>query len=87
MIQIGFREILLSSQMYPQEMYKKNDHKKIEIKNLNAENQSFIFTNLTENTNTSLEASLVENIDTIVHSRTMDSNLNANIELNLIPHC
>ena len=46
----------------------KINHNNIEIKNHNAENQPFTFINIQENTNISLEASPIENIDNIVHS-------------------
>ena len=45
-----------------------NHHKK-EIKNYNAETQPFTCKNISENTNTSLEASPIENMDTIIHSQ------------------
>ena len=52
----------------------------IEIKNYNAENQSFSCTNIPENTNTSLEASSTENMETIIHSQQTDTRLNETTE-------
>ena len=50
----------------------KIDRKISEIKNYNAKNQPFAFSNFTKKTNKSLEAPSIENID-IVNSRPMDS--------------
>ena len=51
-------------------------HNNIEIIIHNAENQSFTFTNIPDNTNRSLEASSIENMDAIVRSRPMETNFN-----------
>ena len=57
------------------------NHEQIQVQNRNAENQAFTFTNITENTNTSLGVSPNEHdMDTIVHSQPMDSNLNGTTE-------
>ena len=56
------------------------NHNNIEIRNYNAENQLFTCTNISENTNTSLEASPMENLDTIVHSQPTDIYINETIE-------
>ena len=45
------------------------NHQYIEIRNYNTETQPFTCTNITENTNTSLEFSPIENMDTIIHSQ------------------
>ena len=45
----------------------------IEIKNYNAENLLFTFTHNTENVNMFLEASSIENLDTIIHSQAADT--------------
>ena len=51
-------------------------HNNIEIKNYNAKNQPFTCTNLPKNTNTSLEASPIENMDTIIRSQPTDTCIN-----------
>ena len=59
----------------------KINHEQIQLQNHNAKNQAFTFTNIIENTNTSLEVSTIEqDMDTIVHSQTMGSNLNETTE-------
>ena len=45
------------------------NHHNMKNKNYNAETQPFTCTNFPENTNISLEASPIENIDTIIHSQ------------------
>ena len=60
----------------------KIDHNSIEIKVHNAENQPFTLTNIPLITNTSLEASPKENMDTITQSKPMNSNLNETTETN-----
>ena len=52
----------------------------IEIKNYNAGNQPFTCTNIPKNTNTSLEASPTENMETIIHSKQTDTRLNETTE-------
>ena len=52
----------------------------IEIKNYYAEKQPFTFTNIPEKTNTSLEASPIECIDTMVHSQPTDTYANETTE-------
>ena len=59
-------------------------HNNIEIKNQNAENQSFSFANIPDNTNTSVEESSADNIDNIVQSQPMDKNFNETTENGLI---
>ena len=55
------------------------------MRNDNAGNQPFTFTYITENTNTSLEASTIDqNIDFRVHSQPMDSKLNKTTETDFI---
>ena len=56
------------------------NHHNIEIKNYNAETQPFTCTNIPENTNTSPEASPIENMDTITHSQQTDTCLNETTE-------
>ena len=53
----------------PSEIIQKlsNNHQNIEIKNYNAETHPFTCTNIPEKTNTSLEASPIENMDTLIH--------------------
>ena len=53
----------------------------IEIRNYNAETQPFTCTNITKNTNTSLEVSPIENMDTIIHSQQSESRINEITEL------
>ena len=52
----------------------------IETKNYNADTQPFTCTNTPENTNTSLEASPIEKMDTIIHSQRTDLHLNETTE-------
>ena len=59
------------------------NHSNIEIKNYNAKNQLFTYTNISGNTKTSLEASPIENIDTIVSSQPTDTCINKTTETNL----
>ena len=56
------------------------NHRIKEIKNFNAETQPFICTNVPEITNTSLEASPIENMDTIIHSQQTDTRINKTTE-------
>ena len=58
-------------------MFKKNN---IENKNHNAENQSFTCTKFPENTNTSIQSSPMENLDTIIHSQPMNLNFKETTE-------
>ena len=63
----------------------KIDSEQMQLQNHNAEKQPFTSTNLAENTNTALEASPIDhNINTIVHSLSMDSNLNETTETDFI---
>ena len=50
------------------------------IKNYNAETQPFTCTNITENTNTSLEVSTIENMETVIHSQQLKSRINKTTE-------
>ena len=59
------------------------NHHNLEIKNYNAGTQPFICTNAPENTNTSLEASPIENVDTITHSQQTETRINETTETNL----
>ena len=52
------------------------NHHNVEIKNYTAKTQPFTCTNLPENTITSLEASPIENMDTIIHSHQTDARIN-----------
>ena len=52
------------------------NHSNIEIKNYNSQNQSFTCTKIPENSSTSLEASPIENMDTIIHSQPTDTCIN-----------
>ena len=56
------------------------NHQNIEIKNYNAETQPFTSTNIIESTNNSLEVSLIENMETIIHSRQSESRINKTTE-------
>ena len=56
------------------------NHRNIEIKNYNAETQPFTFTNMPENTKIYLEASPIENMDTIIHNQQPDTRMNENTE-------
>ena len=56
------------------------NRKNIEITNYNAETRPFTCTNIPENTNTSLEASPSENMDTIVHNKPPDNKMNETTE-------
>ena len=56
------------------------NHQSIEIKNYNAETQPFICTNIPENTNTSLEASPTENIDTLIYPQHSETRMNETVE-------
>ena len=56
------------------------NHNNIEIKTFNAGNQPFTCTNIPEKTNTSLEASPIENMDTIIHSKPTDTFINKTTE-------
>ena len=75
-----FPENFLTVTEVPSEIIQKLKigYESIEIKSHFAKNQPFTFTNITEYTNTSLEASLLDNMDTIVHSRSIDSNFEWN---------
>ena len=53
----------------------------IEIKNNNAETQTFTCTRIPENTNTSLEASPIENMDTLIHPQQSDTRMNGTTEI------
>ena len=65
-----FAEIFITITEVPSEIKQKQqiDRNNFKNKNHNAKNQQFTFTNITKNTNTSLEASPIENMDTIVRS-------------------
>ena len=52
------------------------DHKNIEIQNHKAGSQPFICTYVRRNTNTSLETSPIDNLDTILYSQPKNSNIN-----------
>ena len=56
------------------------NHHNIEIKNYNSETQAFTCTNIPENTNTSLEVSPIENMETIILSQQTDTRLNKTTE-------
>ena len=56
------------------------NHLNIEIKNYNAETQPFTCTNVPEKTITSLEASPIENMDTIILSQQTDTRINETTE-------
>ena len=65
------------------------NHNNIKLKNNNAENQPFTCTETQKNTNISLEASPIENLDTIIHTRPTDTYVNELTKLQkhiLIPH-
>ena len=77
-----FPEYLVTITEIPSEIIQKVkiDHNNIEIKNYNAKNQSFVFKHITENTNTSLESSAIENIGTMINSQRMSFKLNETTE-------
>ena len=56
------------------------NRKNIEITNYNAETRPFTCTNIPENTNASLEASPIENINIIVHNQQPDNRMNETTE-------
>ena len=56
------------------------NHHNVEIKNYNAEIQPFSCTNNPENTNTSLEASSIENTDTLINPQHTDTRMNETTE-------
>ena len=56
------------------------NHNNIEIRNYNAETQPFFCTNIPENTNTSLEVLLIENMDTLIHSQQSKIRMNETTE-------
>ena len=58
----------------------KLDRKPIQITNYNEETHPFTCTKISENTNTSLEASPTENMDTIVHNPPPDNRMNETLE-------
>ena len=71
-----FPESFVTIPKVPSEIIQKLkiDQENIKIKIYNAKGQPFLFRNITENTNTSLEESSRENMDAIVPSRPMSSN-------------
>ena len=72
----SFPENFLTFTKVPFEILKKLniDHRQNQLRNHNAENQPFTFTNITENINKSPEASPTEqNLDTIINSQPMDT--------------
>ena len=56
------------------------NHQNIEIINCIAETQPLPCTNIPENTNTSLEASSIENMNTIFHSQPSETRMNETTE-------
>ena len=56
------------------------NHHNIEIRNYNAETQPFTCTNIQENANTSLEASSIENMDTLTHPQQSENEMNETTE-------
>ena len=56
------------------------NHQNIDIKNYSAETQPFTCTNITENTNTSLEVLPIENMETIFHSQQLEGCINETTE-------
>ena len=52
------------------------NHQNIKIKNYNAETHPFVFTNNPENTNISLEASPIENMDTLIPPQQSENRMN-----------
>ena len=56
------------------------NHKSIEIENYNAETNPFTCTNIPENTNTSLKASPIENMDTLIHPQQSENRMNETAE-------
>ena len=71
MLQVGFHKKNVPTTEVPSEIILKLkiDHNSIEIKNYNAKNQPFTFAKIPENTNIPLEASTIESMDTIIHSK------------------
>ena len=55
------------------------NHQNLENKNYKAQTQPFTCTKISENTNTSMEASPIENMDAIIHSQP-DTRLKATTE-------
>ena len=77
-----FSQNFLNIPVIPSEIIQKLtiNHHNIEIRNYNAETQSFTCTNAPENTNTSLEVSPIENMDTIIHSQQSENRMNETTE-------
>ena len=78
MIQTGSHKFFVNITELPSEIIQKVsiNYNNIEIEKYKAENEPFTLTNLPENTNTSLEASPIENMDTIIHSQPTDTCIN-----------
>ena len=54
----------------------KTDHEKVQLKKQSAENQPFVFQNITDNTNTFLETKPTkQNKDTVIPSQSKNTNL------------
>ena len=60
------------------------NHHNIEIRNYNAETQPFTCTNISENTNTSLEVSPIENMDRLIHFQQSENRKNETTETDFI---
>ena len=58
------------------------NHHNIEIRNFNAETQTFTCTNIPENTKTSPEVSPIENMNTLIHSQQLENHMNETTETN-----
>ena len=77
-----FLQNVVNNPEIPSELVQKLsiNHHNIEIKNYNAETQPFTCTNTPENTNTSLESSSIENMDTLIHPQQSENRLNETTE-------
>ena len=82
MTQTGFQKIFIIITEIPSETNQKLfiNHHNIEIINYNPETEPFTCTQTPENTNTSLEVSPIENMDTIIHSQQSENHLNKTTE-------
>ena len=82
MIQIGFYRIFGNIPEIPSKTIQKLSiiHQNIDIRNYNAETQPFTCTNFPENTNISLEASPIANMDTLIHPQQSENRMNGTTE-------
>ena len=77
-----FPQNFINFQEIPSEIIQKLSikHQNIDIKNYNAETHPFTCTNIPENTNISLEASPIENMDTLIQPQQPEKNMNETVD-------